>query len=333
MNLFVASTVNWKQKGVSVEQITEFPEEQGTTFVIHAEKPTRLGLQVHVPYWATQGVTVSVNGKAHEATAKPTSYLPIVREWKDGDRVEVRTPFALHAWPMPDDPELVAVMYGPVVLAGIDAPADGYILADPTKPEEWVQRAKDGPLTHIVNVQGTPIKLIPWYQVIDEPYGVYWTVTKEGGAKHKAILAAEEARRRREARIVDRVKVGDADSERAHNLQGERMGDGPYQANHHWRHAPDGWFSWDLKVLGDQPMTLYCEYWGSDVPPRTFDILVDGTKIATQRLQMNRPNVFYDEVYRIPEESTKGKAKVTVRFQAQPGKWAGGVFGARILAR
>jgi hypothetical protein len=299
--------------------------------VVHAEKPTRFGLQVHVPYWATQGATASVNGKALEATAKPTSYLPIVREWKDGDKVEVRMPFALHAWPMPDDPELVAVMYGPVVLAGIDAPADGYVLADPTKPEEWVKRAKDGPLTHIVNVQGDPIKLIPWYQIVDEAYGVYWTVTQEGSAKHKAILAAEEARRQREARIVDRVKVGDRDSERAHNLQGERMGDGPFQANHHWRHAPDGWFSWDLKVLADQPMTLYCEYWGSDVPPRTFDILVDGTKIATQALDRSKPNAFFQVEYPLPPDLLKDREKVTVRFQAQPGNTAGGVFDCGVL--
>jgi len=377
VNLFIASSVDWKSKGVRVEQVTEFPEQQGTAFVIHAEKPTRFGLQVHVPYWATQGVTVSVNGARIEVKAKPTSYLPITwtgrnacppvaREWKDGDKVEVRMPFALHAWPMPDDPELVAVMYGPVVLAGTDAPAEGYILGDPTKPEAWVEKteevtgeghrqqgtvlisrqqqagngtvptplphpATDGPLSFVANVQGTPVKLIPWYQVLDEPYGVYWTVTQEGSAKHKAILAAEEERRKREARIVDRVKVGDPNSERAHNLQGERMGDGPFQANHHWRHAPDGWFSWDLKVLPDQAMTLYCEYWGSDVPPRTFDILVDGTEIATQALDRNKPNAFFQVEYPLPPELVKGKEKVTVRFQAQPGNTAGGVFDCGVL--
>jgi len=286
---------------------------------------------VHVPYWATDGVRVSVNGKQLATEAKPTSYLRIEREWNDGDRVEVQMPFALYAAPMPDDPELVAIMYGPVVLAGIDAPADGYVLADPTRPETWVTKTDEGPLTFAADVQGATVKLIPWYQVLDERYGVYWRVTPEGSERHRAILAAEEARKQREARFVDRVRVGDPESERAHNLQGERMGDGPFQRGHHWRHAPEGWFSWDLKVLPDRPMTLVCEYWGSDVPPRTFDIRIDEQPLATQALDRNRPNEFFEVEYAIPPELTRGKDKVTVRFQAHPGNTAGGVFDCGIL--
>lgn len=331
VNLFVASTVDWKAKGVRVEQVTEFPEEQGTSFVIHAERPVRFGLRVHVPCWATEGVAVNVNGRPMSTPAKATSYLTIKREWEEGDTVEVRMPFGLYAAPMPDDPELIAVMYGPVVLAGIDAPADGYVLADPAKPESWVTKTEEGPLTFAAEVQGTPVRLIPWYQIVDERYGVYWRVTPEGSERHQAILAAEEARQKREARFVDRVKVGDAESERAHNLQGERMGDGPFQQGHHWRHAPDGWFSWDLKALPDQPVTLLCEFWGSDLPPRTFDILVEGEKVATQALDRNKPNEFFEVEFAIPPALTQGKEKITVRFQAHPGNTAGGVFDCGIL--
>jgi hypothetical protein len=67
------------------------------------------------------------------------------------------------------------------------------------------------------------------------------------------------------------------------------------------------------------------------VGPREFDILIDGRKIATQKLNNNRPEMFYDEIYPIPDELTKGKAKITVRFQAHPGNMAGGVFDCRVL--
>ena len=80
-----------------------------------------------------------------------------------------------------------------------------------------------------------------------------------------------------------------------------------------------------------KPLELLVTYWGSDGGNRVFDIFVDSTKLATQRLQNNRPGQFYDEVYPIPELLTKGKNKVTVKFQAHPGAWAGGVFELRTI--
>ena len=330
VNLSIPSTVTWKEKGLRLEQVTSFPEREGTSFIFRLERPTRLALHLHVPYWATQGVTVKVNGKDTPEKAKPTSYLVLNREWRDGDRVEVSMPMALHASPMPDDPEMVAVMYGPVVLAGLDPDPSAVFLSDPREPTKWIEKTNDGPLTFAVKGQKTAMRLIPWYRVVDEPYGVYWIVTPEGSERHKAILAAEEARRKHEARTIDRVVVGDEASERDHNLQGEKHGAGPY-GNRHWRHAPDGWFSWDLKVLPEVQNTLVCTYWGSDVPPRRFDILVDGKVIATQELNVNKPGQFLDVEYPIPLELTRGRDKVTVRFQAQPGNTAGGVFDCAIL--
>jgi hypothetical protein len=58
---------------------------------------------------------------------------------------------------------------------------------------------------------------------------------------------------------------------------------------------------------------------------------VDDLKIATQRLENNKPNQFYDEVYRLPAELLKGKQTITIKFQAHPGAFAGGVFGARVM--
>jgi hypothetical protein len=101
-----------------------------------------------------------------------------------------------------------------------------------------------------------------------------------------------------------------------------------------WRHAPDGgWFSYRMKVPSDGLAELLCAYWGSDVGPREFDILVDGTKIATQKLARNRPDQFFDVVYTIPEELTRGKQTVVVRFRAHPGNTAGGVFDCRVLRK
>jgi hypothetical protein len=72
-------------------------------------------------------------------------------------------------------------------------------------------------------------------------------------------------------------------------------------------------------------------YWGGEEGRRRFDLLVDGKKIGSQVLLRNQPGKFFDVEYPLPEDLTRGKTKITVRFQAEPGATAGGIFGLRIL--
>src|SRR5262249_45636298 len=155
------------------------------------------------------------------------------------------------------------------------------------------------------------VTFLPFYQEYREPYAVYWDAVSETEwlareMQHRADVArdAELA-----ARTVDRVQP-EPRSERAHGFQGERTSAGEF-GGRRWRGARDGgWFSFELKVPPGEPVQLLCAYWGSDGGGREFDVLVDGTKIATERLQNNRPGVFYDQAYPIPEELTKGKERV-----------------------
>jgi hypothetical protein len=88
-----------------------------------------------------------------------------------------------------------------------------------------------------------------------------------------------------------------------------------------------------MKVLPDVPVGVIVTYWGGDSGNRVFDILIDGQKVATQKLNSPKPGEFMDVTYTIPSDLTKGKEKVTVKFQAHPGSMAGGVFGCRIVKR
>jgi uncharacterized protein len=127
------------------------------------------------------------------------------------------------------------------------------------------------------------------------------------------------------------LNPGEPQPETDHALQGEKTQAGTH-LDRHWRHATDGgWFSYEVKVLPDQPVSLLCTFWGDDAGTRTFDILVGDQKVATQTLNHNRPGEFFDEEYAIPVELTRGKSRVTVKFQAQPGNFAGGLFGLRVL--
>ena len=86
-----------------------------------------------------------------------------------------------------------------------------------------------------------------------------------------------------------------------------------------------------MKVDSDRANLLLATYWGSDRYRRKFDVLVEGTKIATQTLERNRPDEFFHVEYPIPDALTRGKEKVTVRYESHPGQTAGGVFGCAML--
>jgi DUF1680 family protein len=324
VNLFIASTVDWPEKSLRLEQRTEFPQEQGTTLIVHTTDPVTLALNLRVPYWATRGVTVKVNDQPINSQAKPASYLSIKRQWQNGDRVEVAMTMELYAHPMPDDPEMAAIMYGPLVLAGMAQEPSTYLHADLHNLNSWIKPVKNQPLTFRTHGLSFNITFVPLNTITDEAYTTYWLIIPENGPRHRQILADEQARQQLDARIVDRVFVNNKPSESAHNIRGENMKCIPFHDSGR-REAFDGWFSWDLKVLGDLPMTILCTYWGSNRPPRTFDILVDGQIAATQTLSFDHPDNYYSVEYPIPEKLTRNKEKITIKFRAHPKSIAGGV--------
>ena len=164
-------------------------------------------------------------------------------------------------------------------------------------------------------------------------YTVYWdVVTPAALAARERAVAAERARRQDlDRRTIDQVRMGDAASERAHDLQGDKMetGDAGGRA---WRHALDGgWLSYRLALRPRQPQALNVTYWGSDSGARTFDVLVNGAVLATERLDNNRPGQFYDRVYRATGRSADRGDAITVKFQPHPGNRAGGIYGVRVI--
>ena len=113
---FIASELSWKEKGLTLTQITKYPEEQGTQLKLACASPVPLTLQIRYPYWAQQGITIRINGKDHKIKEKPGSFIAVDRTWKNGDVVDIQFPFTLRFETMPDDTNRVAFLYGPLVL-------------------------------------------------------------------------------------------------------------------------------------------------------------------------------------------------------------------------
>jgi hypothetical protein len=176
------------------------------------------------------------------------------------------------------------------------------------------------------------VTLEPLYRINDQRYTVYWNVYSPAEwTKRNTDLAATDARRKEfERRTIDSVIVDRADNEKAHALQSENASDGYFEGKR-TREARSGWFSYQVKVSPDRPVTLVCAYRGSEGRRRVFDILVDGEKIATETLEYH-PTEQLDKEYAIPESLTRGKDRVTVKFQAHQDTTAGALIDVRTTA-
>lgn len=340
VNLFIASELNWADKGVRVRQETDFPNAGTTRLKFSCDKPVKLALHLRHPFWATNGFAVKLNGKETETTSRPQSFATLNREWRNGDVVELEMPLGLRIETMPDNPRRIALFDGPILLAGSlpvtsDQSPVPVFLTEGRALTDWVKPVATQSLRFRTQGVGRPadVDLKPFYMTHGDRYSVYWdNFSEEDWTKRQGEIRAEEQRLKElEARTMDVFQPGEMQPERDHNVKGEKSE--PVEAlGRKLRHAFDGgWFSFEMKVDPNATNQLLCNWWGSESGNRTFDILVDDKKITTQTLLNNRPGQFWDAIYPIPAELTKGKSKITIKLQAQPGNYAGGLFGCRML--
>ena len=197
VNLFIPSVVNWREKGLTLRQETDFPAEETTVLTIRAQNPVETTVYLRYPSWS-KGVKVFVNGKKIAVKQKPGSYIAITRLWKDGDRITADYPMCLRVETTPDNPQKGALLYGPLVLAGelgtegmqtpapfsdpalyndyytydyhIPAGLNTTLQVDLKHPERNLQRTGKG--LEFKNAEGTILK--PLYDVHHQRYVIYW---------------------------------------------------------------------------------------------------------------------------------------------------------------
>jgi len=364
INLYIGSQLNWKDQGITLKQITQFPNADTIRFEITAKQPVKLAFNFRHPYWC-ELPQMKINGEAQTITSKPSSYFTIERTWKTGDVIDLTLPMQLHIQPLPhSDNKFIAFMYGPMVLTGIVPPEEGkedmakrrwddhlkapyatnetaanIVSNDPLNAWKKLELKSKSPLEFVSKGLAKPgeITLRPFHTVYEEHYTMYFPVMSEENwqveQKRLEEIAAEQ--KRLEALRTDLVTPGFQQTEVNHGYQGNRSEAGDFQ-NRKYRHAQgaDGWFSYKMAVDPQKPVKLVVTYCSGD-NGREFDILIDGQKLASEKLQAPRgrggmrgnQSSFYDKTYELPEAMTKGKSSVTVRFQGSANtSYVGGVF-------
>src|SRR5512143_1970722 len=97
---------------------TDFPEGESATLKLTLASPKTFTLALRRPSWAGEGYSIQVNGGTVRDLPPPGAYAELKRRWRNQDTVQVRLPKALRSEPLPDNPRRVALMWGPLVLAG-----------------------------------------------------------------------------------------------------------------------------------------------------------------------------------------------------------------------
>ena len=348
VNFYTPSVAEWKAAKAKIETQTDFPEGESATVKLGLKSKKNFTLALRRPAWAGEGFSVSINGKAVKDLPPPGSYVELKRAWKNGDAVSLTLPKTLHAEPLPDNPRRVAMMWGPLVLAGDLGPEERrgrgnqsarsdtapVFVVDDQPVANWLKPVAGKPGSFRSDGVGREkdVEFVPFYREHRRTYAAYWDLfTAERWAKKAEAIAAEnEKQHKLELATVAYAQPGEMQPERDFNQQGEDSE--PDRIMGRAARRGTKWFSFDLPVEANHPMAVVVTYYSDEWRKRTFEILADGQRIGEQTVEKDgsAPH-FFDTEYALPAELVKDKQKVTVRFQATNGNEIGAVFGIRMI--
>jgi DUF1680 family protein len=188
VNLFMPSVLNWSQRGITVTQTTSYPVSDTTSLQLTGTVSGSWSVRIRIPDWAN-GAAISVNGVAQSVTATPGSYATITRSWSSGDTVTVRLPMQVALKAANDNPNVVAVTYGPVVLSGNYGNAT--LSSLPSLVTSSVSRTSSSALAFTATANGSSVNLGPFYDAHGHNYTVYWAGNGQGspGGTYRLVNA------------------------------------------------------------------------------------------------------------------------------------------------
>ena len=200
VNLFMASTLEWRDRGLTVTQTGNFPDGDTIELRFDGRKRQNLKLRIRHPGWCAQ-MTAAWNGKEIATSTRPGSYFELPGgRIRPGDTLRITLPMNLRSEPLPNAPDHAALMYGPIVLAGrlgtegltpgsqliINERESGNMLQADVKVPRWTkpldQLAVNTSRTNPDRLEfrrtgfegGASVNLAPWFRLTHERYNLYW---------------------------------------------------------------------------------------------------------------------------------------------------------------
>ena len=364
VNLYTASELNWREKGITLSQETAFPYGETSRITITNGKG-EFPLLVRNPGWVKPGdFSVMVNGKKVEIISGPSSYIAINRLWKKGDVVDIAFPMHNSVKYLPNVPQYIALMHGPILLGMKTGTEDlDHLVADDSRFGQYASGKKlpinEAPIlinddieqiaNQLIPVAGKPLhfslstkmehainnELQPFFEIHDSRYMIYWLALSE--QNYKDFLAdlekVEEELQALEAHTIDKVQPGEQQPETDHKMET----DDSYTGNTNdvfWRDARDGHsFSYLMQTGGKTDLSVRLKYWGvGEWKTHEFDIFIDDQLLASvNNTGKYRISEFKYETFGIPVNLLQGKSQIRVKFVAKPKKQIGEIYEVRLV--
>lgn len=364
LNLFVASELNWREKGIRIVQETQFPNEEMSRLKI-TEGKAKFKLLIRYPSWVKKGaLKITVNGKSVEINTNTLSYVGIERNWEKGDEIQILLPMHNTVEKMPNVPNYIAIMHGPILLGaktgtedlkglvaddgrwahiagGEKLPIDKAPIIIGNSLDEIVRElvpVKDKPLTFNASslkmVNKANVELEPFYRIHDSRYMIYWMWLTESQYRSylDSVAIVEKERMELQKRTIDFVAPGEQQPEVDHLMEKQNSNTGNFK-DEFWRDARnEGYFSYSMTTNSETGLNLMVRYWGAERGARKFDIFIDNEKLVTEdNTRRWNQSKFQDVVYKIPDSLVNDKKQIRVKFKALPGSTAGAVYYIRLL--
>jgi DUF1680 family protein len=198
---YIPSEMSWEQNGAHLKLSQQFdretrgyvnlgvqdpirrPNHWVVNMAVDSDAPAEFALKLRLPWWLAGEAELFINDQKQKIESKPSTFLTLKRSWKK-DRIRLVLPKALTTSPLPDRPDTVAFMDGPVVLAGLTS-EEHTLYGNKEKPEsilapdnerEWATWL---PGYRTVN-QEEDLRFVPLNEIIDETYTVYFPVKRSG---------------------------------------------------------------------------------------------------------------------------------------------------------
>ena len=334
---YTSSSVEFKEKDLKITQKADLPN---VTFKISGKGQADIVLRV--PDWCADKPRIKINSAETEVKAEE-GFIRLSREWQDGDVIEYTIPMTVRAFSLQDNENAVAFKYGPWVLSAnlgnndmltsttgvnvtvplLDTSVSDIILIKEGSIKDWLSSIEEKFIrqgdTLNFKLQGTDrdFTFSPHYMQHKNRYGIYFRL-----ADADTVIPENKADK---YVAIDSFPVGNDQYEFSHNLKCESSNSGNHMGLIFRDAAPDGYFSYDMKVDETGKNYLKVKYFSGDVG-RTFHILVDGKFLEDVSVENKNLNGFYDAYYEIPEELTGGKDKITVTFEGNGSSYVGGIF-------
>ena len=205
VNLFLASRLDWRERGITVTQATRFPDEDSTRLTFDASARRRFALWLRQPAWCPV-MTLTINGRHRKVSRRPGGYCVLEREFRPGDVIDVRIPMSLAIDWLPGSDEYAALRFGPIVLAGrlgtrglapgdqliVNERESGQMLNEPIEVPTWPRSFAELPRA-VERVPGTQLAFVghgftgsgrvefaPWFRLSHERYNLYWRGVRRG---------------------------------------------------------------------------------------------------------------------------------------------------------